>query len=148
MRDPLKNPHALDVLRWVEFGETVIATVLDVRGDVVRLSLVYSGQQQHDEALLADWPDWSGLDDVTVLRAADSPVPAAATDPWRPGAHAEERRQAGGEQQVAVAECCPAADAFPVEGCEPAPGGAGMWCYAGATDIGALWLRWLVPVQP
>lgn len=84
MRDPLRDPRALDVLRWVEFGETVIATVLDVRGDVVRLSLVYSGQQQHDEALLADWPDWSGLDDVTVLRAADSPVPAAATDPWRP----------------------------------------------------------------
>lgn len=84
MRDPLRDPRALDVLRWVEFGETVIATVLDVRGDVVRLSLVYSGQQQYDEVLLVDWPDWSGLDDVTVLRAADSPVPAAATDPWRP----------------------------------------------------------------
>ena len=63
----------MDVLRWVEFGEVVIATVLDVRGGVVRMSLVYSGQQQDDEALLADWPDWSGLDEVTVLHAEVRP---------------------------------------------------------------------------
>lgn len=158
MRDPLKNPRALDVLRWVEFGEIVIATVLDVRGDVVRLSLVYSGQQQHDEALLADWPDWSGLDDVTVLRAADSPVPAAATDPWRPGAHDEERLAVGGALQRVVTTASETPSALSRASTEvpaklgPAPGAAGMWRpvadYACSGEPTCVFARWLVPVQP
>lgn len=73
------------------------------------------------------------------------PQYADLTNPWRPGAHAEERVMAGGKQQVVTSERSPSVDDFRVDGYRPAHGGAGIWCYVGTCEHGPLWLRWIVP---
>ena len=70
----------------------------------------------------------------------------SALDPWRPGAHDEERLAVGGVQQVLWSgdrgslRRCP-----PDTGYTPAPGAAGEWRVLLG---GAHHMRWLVPVQP
>ena len=81
-------------------------------------------------------------------------------DPWRPGAHDEERLAVGGRQQVVTCDHHPFDGTVPDGGYEPAPGGPGRWAFAGlapltdyagdapATYTTKAWTRWLVPVQP
>ncbi len=81
-------------------------------------------------------------------------------DPWRPGAHDEERLAAGGRQQVVTCDRYPPDNTSPDSGHEPAPGGAGRWSFAGLTPVTdytgdapttyttKAWTRWLAPVQP
>ena len=81
--------------------------------------------------------------------AAEQAMLSAMTDPWRPGAHDEERLEVGAQQQIATGERCPPAEAYGVDGWQPAPRGAGMWRHDGPVpDVGPSWMRWLVPVQP
>ena len=78
--------------------------------------------------------------------AAEQAMLSAMTDPWRPGAHDEERLAVGGVQQVLWSgdreslRRCP-----PDTGYTPAPGAAGEWRVLLG---GAHHMRWLVPVQP
>lgn len=81
-------------------------------------------------------------------------------DPWRPGAHDEERLAAGGEQQLTTSPCCAPPRGLPHGDSLPAPGAAGAWrLHATVTEIDHtgdypvtcvvyVWMRWLVPVQP
>ena len=78
----------------------------------------------------------------------------SALDPWRPGAHDEERLAVGGRQQVVACDRYPPDNTPPDSGHEPAPGGPGRWAFVGMvpeTDYSyttTVWTRWLVPVQP
>ena len=82
----------------------------------------------------------------------------SALDPWRPGAHDEERLAVGGALQrvVATASETPSAlsraSAEVPAGLGPAPGAAGMWRpvadYACSGEPTCVFVRWLVSVQP
>ena len=86
--------------------------------------------------------------------AAEQAMLSAMTDPWRPGAHDEERLAVGGRQQVVACDHHPFDGTAPDSGHEPAPGGPGRWAFVGMvpeTDYSyttTVWTRWLVPVQP
>ena len=85
--------------------------------------------------------------------AAEQAMLSAMTDPWRPGAHDEERVAVGGERQFYAYDRRPPDNHLPPERvC--APGAAGRWLAVGMvpeTDYSyttTVWTRWLVPVQP
>jgi len=79
-------------------------------------------------------------------------------DPWRPGAHDEERLAVGGALQRVVATASETPSALSRASAEvparlgPAPGAAGMWRpvadYACSGEPTCVFARWLVPVQP
>lgn len=83
----------------------------------------------------------------------------AGTDPWRPGAHDEERLAVGGRQQVVMCDRYPPDSTTPDHGHKPAPGGAGRWGFASTTSVTdytgdspvtyttRAWVRWLVPLE-
>ena len=91
--------------------------------------------------------------------AAEQAMLSAMTDPWRPGAHEEERVAVGGERQFCAQNRRPP-DVCLSPGWACAPGAAGRWLAAGmvpvtdysgdhpATFTDTVWVRWLVPVQP
>lgn len=95
---------------------------------------------------------------VAAIVAANSERESVDDDPWRPGAHDEDRLASGGRQQVVMCDRYPPDNTSPDHGHEPAPGGAGRWKFASATSVTdytgdspttyttKVWVRWLVPV--
>ena len=99
---------------------------------------------------------------VTALAVVTERAPErkpSALDPWRPGAHDEERVAVGGERQFCAQNRRPP-DVCLSPGWACAPGAAGRWLAVGmgpvtdysgdhpATFTDTVWTRWLVPVQP
>ena len=99
------------------------------------------------------WTVVEGLRRSDLVLIAE-PV-SAGLDPWRPGAHDEERLVVGILQtvdtpSVALAEV-QTKEAIPPRGSQPAPGGAGKWTPRAHYACGGVpyitMSRWLVPVQ-
>lgn len=75
---------------------------------------------------------------------------SVGADPWRPGAHDEERLAVGGVQQVGWSPALPTSP--PDRGMQPAPGAAGAWRLVTAAHyanggVSCWWMRWLVPSE-
>ena len=95
---------------------------------------------------------------LAVVSARAPERKPSAPDPWRPGAHDEERIAAGGERQLYSQGQRPPDNRLPPERvC--APGAAGRWLAVGmipetdysgdhpVTYTTTVWARWLVPVS-
>jgi hypothetical protein len=96
---------------------------------------------------------------AAAIVAARNSNESAGANPWRPGAHDEERLAVGGRQQVVVCDRYPPDNTTPDRGYEPAPGGAGRWRFDFTTPVTdhtgdspvtyttKAWARWTVPSE-